>query len=303
MRSERGARGSRTPKPAPIHAIPSSPLKVAFATPELLSLSRRTNLAEIAEYLPRTLVRLGVDVEVFLPFTRDVEVDRLSELDDLGSVHYSDELGDLSVDLHRGQLGELNVILVDHPELFRARHPYGDENGPYPDNWRRYAVFARAVLGGLALAKFKPDVLHCLDWTTGLIPVYHQLEIQGTTGHPRQPGRHVLRRAQPGDAGLLRARDPAEDRDPPSPTSARPRDVEHGRQGQLPQGRRGVRDDRRNPVAQTQATRIQELDGGNGTRGDLQAAARKSSSVCSTASTTSSLGSERPTRLLATNYF
>ncbi len=159
-------------------------MKVAFATPELLSLSRRTNLAEIAEYLPRTLVRLGVDVEVFLPFTRDVEVDRLSELDDLGSVMYSDELGDVSVDLHRGQLGELNVILVDHPELFRARHPYGDENGPYPDNWRRYAVFARAVLGGLSLAKFKPDVLHCLDWTTGLIPVYHQLEIQGKPGHP-----------------------------------------------------------------------------------------------------------------------
>lgn len=184
MRPARGPRGVPDNSPTPPKRPFLTPLKVAFATPELLSLVRRTNLAEIAEYLPRTLVQLGVDVEVFLPFTRDVDVDRLGELEDLGTISYTDAEGSLAVDLHRGSVGGVSVILVDHPELFRSRHPYGDENGPYADNWRRFAVFARAVLGGLSLAKFKPDVLHCLDWTSGLIPVYHKLEVLGNPSHP-----------------------------------------------------------------------------------------------------------------------
>jgi starch synthase len=78
--------------------------------------------------------------------------------------------------VHAGQLGDLPVVLIDHPTLFRSRQPYGDEDGPYTDNWRRYAVFSRGVLESLTLLDFAPDVIHCMDWTTGLIPVIRELE-------------------------------------------------------------------------------------------------------------------------------
>lgn len=160
-------------------------MKIAFATPEFQSLVRRTNLAEISEALPRTLRDAGHDVRVFLPFTRDVNTSPLEILDRVGEVEVDDVEGKAHFELYQGNLGNLQVILVDNPKLFRNRHPYGDENGPYPDNWRRFALFARAVLEALGVLDFQADVLHCFDWTTGLVPVYRELEyVEKRPDHP-----------------------------------------------------------------------------------------------------------------------
>ena len=160
-------------------------MKVAFATPELLSLVRRTNLAEIAEYLPQSLAKARAQVMVFLPYTADIDAKQLPQLNRLGNATVT--LGDdepVQVTYWQGQMGDVAIVLVDHPQAFDNKHPYGDDNGPYLDNWWRYALFAKAVLEGLELANFKPDVIHCLDWTAGLLPVYHQQEYLGREGHP-----------------------------------------------------------------------------------------------------------------------
>ena len=152
-------------------------MKVAFATPELQSLVRRTSLADLAESLPRTLMRQGTDVRVFLPWTIDVEDVRVMGLREVAEYDVKDGDGTVTIKLHRGHVHELQVILVDHP-LFRERHPYGGEEGPYSDNWRRYAIFSRAVLEGVAHIGFTPDVFHCFDWTSGLLPLIKKLEIK-----------------------------------------------------------------------------------------------------------------------------
>ena len=160
-------------------------MKVAVATPEFLSLVRRTNLAEIAEYLPRSLAEQRAQVMVFLPFTTDIDAKQLPHLNRLGDMEV--RLGENEVHrvtYWRGELGDISIVLVDHPEAFENKHPYGDDNGPYADNWWRYALFSKAVLEGLTLANFKADVIHCLDWSTGLLPVYHKLEYLGREDHP-----------------------------------------------------------------------------------------------------------------------
>jgi starch synthase len=158
---------------------PTTAVKVAFATPELQSLVRRTNLAEVAEQLPRALVRAGADVRVFVPYTRDIDPSILGTLETVGVVNIPDGQDSVRIKLLRGHLGDMQIILVDHAQLFRSRNPYGDSQGPYADNWRRYAIFARAVLEGLDAIGFNADVIHCLDWTTGLIPVFQELEFAG----------------------------------------------------------------------------------------------------------------------------
>lgn len=144
---------------------------------------RRTHLAEISEFLPRTLVQQGHEVVVFLPHHLDVDSEILQDLVEVGNLQLQDVDEETEVTLYSGQLGELTVVLVDH-ELFRSRHPYGDNDGPYADNWRRYALFARAVLEGITALGFSADVLHCLDWTTGLIPVLFELEYKNRGGYP-----------------------------------------------------------------------------------------------------------------------
>ncbi len=160
-------------------------MKIAFVTPEFGSLVRRTSLAEIAESLPMTLRQERADTRVFLPWTVDVDVSVLQAFKEYGTVKVRDGSGKTELTVHGGNFGDLPIFLIDHPALFRTRHCYGDEEGPYPDNWHRYAVFSRAVLEALPLVKFSPDVIHCLDWATGLIPLIRDLEYaQKDAEHP-----------------------------------------------------------------------------------------------------------------------
>ena len=151
-------------------------MRIAFVTPEYHSLVRRTNLSGVAESLSRALKQAGGDVRVFLPWTRDVDTQPLGELEEMGEVRVADGEGAVSFGVLQGHLDDLPVVLLDNEDLFGSRHPYGDEEGPYTDNWRRFGLFARAVLASFETLGFGPDVIHGLDWTTGMIPVIHRLE-------------------------------------------------------------------------------------------------------------------------------
>lgn len=153
-------------------------MRIAFVTPELQSLVRRTSLAEISEALPRTLRQEGADIRVFLPNSVDLDTTHLTDVRGVGTVDVRDGSGTATLTLDSALLGDLPIYLIDHPTLFRNRHPYGDQEGPYPDNWRRFTLFSRAVLEALPLLEFAPDVLHCMDWTSGLIPLLRELEYE-----------------------------------------------------------------------------------------------------------------------------
>ena len=159
-------------------------MRIAFVTPELQPLVRRTNLADMAGALPTTLVAQNHTVLVCLPHTVDVDPIDIDNLKEVGQV----EVGDLSpipFTVSTGIFRTIPIALFHHPELFKGRNPYGNENGPYPDNWRRYAAFARAVLASFALLKFHPTVIHCMDWTAGLVPLFRRTDyLQKDVKHP-----------------------------------------------------------------------------------------------------------------------
>jgi len=151
-------------------------LKIAFATPELQSLVRKTSLAEVSESLARTLRQEGADIRVFLPWTADLATGPLAELRHVGDVRVKDGQGKTTVAIHTALLGDLPIVLADHPQLLRTRHPYANDEGPYPDNWRRFAIWSRSILECLPLIGFEPEILHGMDWTTGLLPVLREVE-------------------------------------------------------------------------------------------------------------------------------
>lgn len=61
------------------------------------------------------------------------------------------------------------VVFVSNP-YFERDGLYGNETGDYPDNSERFIFFSRAVLEYAKI--FRPDVIHCNDWHTALVPVY-----------------------------------------------------------------------------------------------------------------------------------
>lgn len=159
-------------------------MKVAFVTPELDPLVRRTQISELARHLASALNANGAEVRVFLPRTINVDTSELSDIEQLGSVDVRDGDSQTTFKLVGAKLGALPVVLVEHPQFFANKHPYGNDDGPYTDNWRRYVAFSRAVLESFPKLDFAPDVLHGLDWTTGMIPLLQEHDFASRPDHP-----------------------------------------------------------------------------------------------------------------------
>ena len=64
------------------------------------------------------------------------------------------------------------VYLIDQPRYFDRDGLYGADGKDYEDNCERFVFFNRAVLEAIQALHLRPDVIHCNDWQTGLIPVY-----------------------------------------------------------------------------------------------------------------------------------
>ena len=126
----------------------------------------------MAGSLPRALLGLKQDVRLILPAYADVlgRAGRLKTVAEFSLRHHP-------IRLQAGTLpgSRVPLYLVDCPELFnRPGNPYlGADGHPWPDNASRYTIFAEAVVQ-LANNKlglnWQPDLVHCNDWQTGLIP-------------------------------------------------------------------------------------------------------------------------------------
>ena len=146
--------------------------RILFAASEAFPLIKTGGLGDVSGSLPRALLGLKQDVRLILPAYTEV-LDRAGRVKTLAEI----TLRHLTVRLLAGTLpgSRVPLYLVDCPELFkRPGNPYLAADGrPWPDNAWRYMIFAEAVVqlanDQLGL-KWQPEVVHCNDWQTGLIP-------------------------------------------------------------------------------------------------------------------------------------
>lgn len=151
--------------------------KILFASSETHPLIKTGGLADVAGSLPLALTELGQDVRIIMPNYQAV---RNCEP---GRYICTVRVNNCDVNLLETRLPDSNVIvwLVDFPPLFGSPgNPYNDENGnPWPDIGDRFALFCRIVVEvamDRAYLNWKPDVVHCNDWQTGLVPALLALE-------------------------------------------------------------------------------------------------------------------------------
>jgi len=123
--------------------------------------------------LPRALKVQGHDVRVVMPKYRVVNNQEFG-LKNLGkslAIPVGEEVAIVSI--LEGELErETPVYFIDYEPYFERDELYGTPEGAYEDNAERFILFSRAVLEAIKAIGFKPDVIHCNDWQTGLIPVY-----------------------------------------------------------------------------------------------------------------------------------
>jgi starch synthase len=148
--------------------------KILFATSEAHPLIKTGGLADVASSLPRALLKRGHDVKILLPAyasvvlkAKEVGVKKIGELAISGQT--------ISLLQTRLPGSRVAVILVDIPQFSeREGNPYcGPDGNDWSDNHWRFFVFAKAaeaIALNQANLNWQPDIVHCNDWQTGLIP-------------------------------------------------------------------------------------------------------------------------------------
>jgi starch synthase len=151
----------------------SDSLKILFAASEAQPLIKTGGLADVAGSLPTAMRMLNNDVRLILPAYPQA-IERAIPLQTVATLHIPGFPGE--VRLLEGKLGgTLPLYLVDAPGLFdRPGNPYTDAAGHgWGDNAQRFTLFCR-VVAMLAMNQaemgWEPDIVHCNDWQTGLVP-------------------------------------------------------------------------------------------------------------------------------------
>src|ERR1700693_821795 len=143
-------------------------MRILFVASEALPFAKTGGLADVIEALPRALVKLGHEVAVFLPRYRDVKA---------GSVVMPSLTIPQGLRLRFPAVDNGSIIrgvryfFLDDPPYFDRPGLYGEKTGDYPDNAERFAEFSRAAIE-LEKHVWPPDVIHCHDWPTGILPVF-----------------------------------------------------------------------------------------------------------------------------------
>jgi starch synthase len=143
-------------------------LKILLVSAEVAPFAKVGGLADVAGALPLALRALGHDVRVVMPKYTLVEQN---------GFHPTPLLRDLPVPLgatvrtvdveeaHIGRQGEVPVYMIANEAAYDRPEVYA-----YPDDDVRFLLFCRAALEMLPALDWFPDILHCNDWHTGIIP-------------------------------------------------------------------------------------------------------------------------------------
>lgn len=146
-----------------------APLKILVVAAEMVPFAKTGGMADVVGSLPKALCKLGHDVRVAMPRYGRIDRARFGLVEELPP--YPVPLDDLSVEatLLRTTLpadgGDVPVYMVDNPHYFERDGIY-----MYEDDADRFIFFCRAALEGVKRLGWRPDVVHCHDWQTAIIP-------------------------------------------------------------------------------------------------------------------------------------
>ena len=146
-------------------------MHIVFAASECAPWAKTGGLADVVSALPKTLVKLGHKVHVYLPYYRQVAKAVPDAPVLLPSVTVPFPSYNRFARVLDGGNGDgVQVYFIDVPELFDRESFYSTPSGDYPDNAERFGTFCRAVLEASKIIGV-PDVYHVHDWQSAMLAV------------------------------------------------------------------------------------------------------------------------------------
>jgi starch synthase len=141
-------------------------MKILFATSEADPFIRTGGLGDVSGALPIALAKEKQDIRVILPLYESIPSKYRQTMLFLGSTIVSLGWRRQYAGLFSHNINGVQYYFIDNEYYFKRQGVYG-----HFDDGERFAFFSKAILDVLPLMDFYPDIIHCNDWQTALVPV------------------------------------------------------------------------------------------------------------------------------------
>lgn len=149
---------------------------ILFVASEGVPFIKTGGLADVVGSLPKCVDRRYFDIRVMIPkytcIKEELKAKMVYKTSFYMDFHWKDEY----VGILEAEVDGVKYYFIDNEMKFGGSHPYSSN---VYDDIERFAFFSKAALSAMPLIDFRPDVIHCHDWQTGLIPVYLKERFQG----------------------------------------------------------------------------------------------------------------------------
>ena len=150
--------------------------KILFAASECVPFIKTGGLADVCGALPKEFDKNEWDVRVVIPNYSCIPDKFRSKFEYVAHFYMSagSYITNKYVGILKYVMDGITYYFIDNQEYFNCAVPYGDVRYDI----EKFCFFDKAVLSMLKQIDFCPDIIHCHDWQTGLIPVYLKNEFQ-----------------------------------------------------------------------------------------------------------------------------
>ncbi|MBQ7920275.1 MAG: glycogen synthase GlgA [Lachnospiraceae bacterium] len=150
--------------------------KILFAASEGVPFIKTGGLADVVGSLPKCIDSQYFDVRVIMPKYACMKENMKEKMEYITHFYMDYNWQNVYVGVLGAKVDGIQYYFIDNETYFSGMKCYSDD-----PLWEieRYAFFSKALLSALKLLDFRPDVIHCHDWQTGLVPVYLKERFQG----------------------------------------------------------------------------------------------------------------------------
>lgn len=154
-----------------------SKLRILYVASEINPFLQTSAVADFVRKLPQAMQERGMEIRILVPRfglinerkNRLHEVVRLSGI----NIAVGDEEKPLVIKVASIPNAKLQVYFIDNEDYFHRKSVFFDKNDNfYKDNDERAIFFCKGVLETVKKLGWAPDIVHCNDWMTSLIPLY-----------------------------------------------------------------------------------------------------------------------------------
>ena len=139
-------------------------MKILFVAAECYPFAKVGGLADVIGSLPQELVKIGCDARVIMPKSKTIKSELLDGITKEATFPVFLGTKSQQVNLYKLVKDNVTYYFIDHEKFDR------DKIYDFPDEAERWALFQTAVIESFEHSGFKPDVVNCNDWHTGMIP-------------------------------------------------------------------------------------------------------------------------------------